>query len=190
MGENWSFSLGIIILEYLAYSLIWGSGAAFTYDNSDRWLYMIPFRNLALVIITGQSLYEHCRMIRPPLPHSIEITHVFEIKELYNDFYSFLLESKNLELIEACKLCKECWKASYMKNYEFFVNKFEEFHTIVNQSLTLEYFCEKKRESLEEILSDALKNYLESDQFLELKNNILSLLNNFYKWLNDIIKNF
>ena len=58
-------------------------------------------------MISAVSMAEHCENTKAPLPIEIEFQHIFEIGELYYDFFAFLQAKNEIELVEACNLYKE-----------------------------------------------------------------------------------
>ena len=160
-----------IILEYLAYAVLWAPTGTFTSDFSLRWLYIIPIRNLGLLIISAESLYEHCKVIRPPLPLTIELSHIFEIKELYSDFHAFILKKNDNSLDETCELYKEYSKALYLNNYQHFLTICQKFDSVNQEEKNSEwmFLCEQKKEILENNLLQVLNDYFLSYQFFYFK---------------------
>ena len=154
-----------IFVEYLFYSLVWSLSI---YDSQkfyqERWLYSIPIRNLILLMISAVSMAEHCENTKAPLPIEIEFQHIFEIGELYYDFFAFLQAKNEIELVEACNLYKEWSKAVYTSNYKTFyespcLSKF------INHSIT------EPRDYLEFLLNESAEAYFLSDRFLAFRKN-------------------
>ena len=161
-----------IILEYVFYSIFWTVGA-FNYDKAFdfRWLYVIPLRNLILLLISAQAMHEHCLMIRPPLPLNVDLHHLVEYKELYQNFEKFVKKHNNSELNEGCFLYKELLKAFYTKNFENlnFLVKNSLILTNLLQESIFELRCEAIKEFLESFLKDLVQSYLSSKDYLQFR---------------------
>lgn len=157
-----------IVVEYMFYAIIWSTGTQnIGPEYGNRWKYEVPMRNLSLLLVTLLSVYEHAKLIRPPLPSTLEITHIFEIEELYYSFLKFLKEKTdmNQDIIEACKLYLEYSKSEYIENFEMFEVAFSQskFSGLFYGSFSADKF-ELIKESLRDLLQESVNEYFMSEQ--------------------------
>ena len=108
-----------LFVEYLIYSLLWFiSGLQFRLEFNDRWLLEIPVRNNILVLISWISIKIDHENQRPPLPAELGLDEVFQIEELYYDFYEYVKRYSDDCQVYACHALKELAKGSFYENYE------------------------------------------------------------------------
>lgn len=159
--------------EYFIYSIVWFSGSFSSIKHLDfRWLVEAPIRNNMLLFISWFSIKRHLEYVRPPLPFEIEIFHVFQIKELYDDFKEFLENSDNEDLKSACSVMAEISRASFYGQYEnldLHLNS-SQFDAEVEDLLNNKKFTRAKQRA-SDCLSDAFKSYKDSQKFSQFKRN-------------------
>lgn len=146
-----------IVVEYVFYGMIWASGSFNMHPTfGNRWLYQIPIRNLLLLSVSLFSIYEHAKLIRPPLPSNICVSHIFEIEELYYDFIEFLTENKDENMLEVSNIYMEYSKAEYMQSYTQFDELFKKSKIYLYYQT--DSFFENKFDSIKRYLMETLES--------------------------------
>lgn len=161
-----------ILTENLIYTLTWMTGV-FSIESffQLRWLIGIPARNACLLLVAYISLYHHSNLIRPPLPHEPTLLDIYQIKELYSDFYNFLDECEQNDLKEVCALGKELETAQFCSRIEHFINEVELFPRIKYNlnSLIMDEDYDAIQDNIESFLAPYANNYLNSARFEKFK---------------------
>ena len=105
-----------IFTENLIYTLTWMTGL-FSIESffQLRWLIGIPTRNACLLLVAYISLKSHSNLIRPPLPFEPTLIDIYQIEELYTDFYNYLAESDQNDLKDVFALGKELETAQFVQ---------------------------------------------------------------------------
>ena len=161
-----------LVIEYLFYTVIWSTGLIIHNSQREiRWLYTIPIKNLALLLISINSIHEHSKLTRPPLPPDIEIAHIFEIECLYYDFINYVNERGNEEIKEACEMYKELLKANYNHKYSVLNALTANSRLVVDtiESLENESIHEAIKETLEHKLEEIVNAYVYSTHYRNFK---------------------
>ena len=156
-----------IVIEYVFYAIIWASGTINIQGKfGDRWRYQIPIRNLLLLSVSLFSIYEHGKLIRPPLPSNILINHIFEIEELYYDFIEYLTISRNDEMLEASNIYIEYSKAECCQCYTNFDKLFakSKFYSKYQGDGFFENRYDSIKRYLDEVLEYIVGQYLLSTE--------------------------
>ncbi|OMJ86253.1 hypothetical protein SteCoe_12233 [Stentor coeruleus] len=149
-----------IYIEYIFYSIIWAVGTI-SYDNNlnIRLFFLIPIRNCTLLLITLFSLYEHIKILRPPLPLDLNLGILFEFSELYENFKDFVMKKGVTRHIKACEIYINLSKATFMNSLELFEISRDE----------LRYFDDELARYIENSQYDCIKDYIENTLAFVLK---------------------
>lgn len=157
-----------IPVEYFFYALIWMSGI---YGKGEiRTVYEVPIRNSILLMISLLSIYYHVELLRPPLPSDINIMHIFEMQELFNDFECYVNTYGSPEEIKACRQYKELMIfGRFTSNFsDYLLRSFRISRSFTENSFENPYYSEIK-EVTEVILLQIIRKYLDSPEHLQMK---------------------
>ena len=144
-----------LTVEYFFYAVIWSSGAAGDQRLIvDRFLLIVPIRNSLLLLISTLSLKSHCLLIRPPLPFEPNLTEIFSIKELFEDFYNYTKTFKS-EMHPNLDLFIQSHEAKFFNTYTFFLQSCSESGLLAREEIN------KSIESSFKLITDKLESDLE-----------------------------
>ncbi|OMJ86252.1 hypothetical protein SteCoe_12232 [Stentor coeruleus] len=161
-----------IYIEYIFYCFIWATGISMYYDPIyKRLFFFIPIRNCILLLITIFSLYEHIKVLRPPLPLDLNPEILFEFMELYLDFKDFVMKKGEIKYIKACEIYKNLSKATFMNSFASFDISSSELNLFEDdlKSFLTDAQYDDIRYCMQETLSTVLKEYEASDQYAKFK---------------------
>jgi hypothetical protein len=158
-------------VEYLMYSVIWSSGCISSVNHLDyRWMIEAPIRNNMLLLISWYSIKRHLDFVRPPLPLELEIYHVFQFKELFEDFNEYIRNCEVDDWTSACSVLGELAKASFFGEYDRLDLSLNgsSFDCQVGEWIENKKFTQVK-ERASDCLSQAFGAYKESEEHKSFK---------------------
>lgn len=161
-----------IYIEYIFYCLIWATGFSMYSDALYIRLFLfIPIRNCILLLITIFSLYEHIKVLRPPLPLDINLEILFEFMELYLDFKDFVMKKGEAKYIKACEIYKNLTKATFMNSFTSFAISQSELNLFEDdlKSFLDDSQYDDIKYCLQDTLATVLKEYENSEQYSRFK---------------------
>ncbi|OMJ88765.1 hypothetical protein SteCoe_9229 [Stentor coeruleus] len=161
-----------IYIEYIFYCLIWATGTIMYYQTLNmRLFFLIPIRNCILLLITIFSLYEHIKVLRPPLPLDLNLEIIFEFMELYFDFKDFVMKKGEVKYIKACEIYKNLSKATFIDSFTSFDISRSELYLFEDdlKSFLDDSQYDDIRHCMHETLSVVLKEYEASEQYAKFK---------------------
>ena len=189
-----------LFVEYLIYSLLWFiSGFEYGFEFKDRWLLEIPIRNNILVLISWISIKIDYDNQRPPLPAELSLLEIFQIKELYYNFYDYAKKYSDESQVYACHALKELAKGSFYQNYEGIDIKGTELKERLNTplgELLDESLYDCLKDGIRENLQGIFDEYCTSQEFSSFKRNYFIDYNyqgflsfsSFYKTMHPIVQ--